>query len=409
MKRFFNWVLILLILFGLYTGLGYAGYHQQPNPVVHWIQGEQPDKSDQQEQNITDPHVLMEQSQYQRAEDIFQTRLKEASEKEKREIQYNLGRVNLEMGDSRDALTFFENVLKTSSDPEQKGLSHLQIARIKEGEEKRIHLQKAAFLDPRGDTGQQLLTYLKNHPPENSAMRLLLKSMEFIHETEPGRDERMTILTETEDLRNTVFQTGRLFYDAERYEIQSGDTLSVIGRRFHVGPGWINYTNNRPLPVTGNPGAQQLRQGDRLVIYPGPLVGEVSVSDTRMYLFYHDAILVNSFEVGIGNPAESPTPRGVFKVSEKDIEPDWVKPGTGEYLEYGDPDNILGTRWMGFAGAKGDGYGVHGTTEPDTIGDQVSGGCIRMENSHVEILYDMVPTLWNDLPDHRRPTFRVTD
>ena len=36
------------------------------------------------------------------------------------------------------------------------------------------------------------------------------------------------------------------------------------------------------------------------------------------------------------------------------------------------------------------GYGIHGTIEPDTIGQQASLGCIRMYNEDVELLFDLL-------------------
>ena len=35
--------------------------------------------------------------------------------------------------------------------------------------------------------------------------------------------------------------------------------------------------------------------------------------------------------------------------------------------------------------------GIHGTIQPDLIGQQVSHGCVRMLNKDVEELYDIVP------------------
>jgi lipoprotein-anchoring transpeptidase ErfK/SrfK len=37
------------------------------------------------------------------------------------------------------------------------------------------------------------------------------------------------------------------------------------------------------------------------------------------------------------------------------------------------------------------GYGIHGTTEPDKIGQQVTAGCVRMRNEEVEELYTLIP------------------
>lgn len=71
-------------------------------------------------------------------------------------------------------------------------------------------------------------------------------------------------------------------------------------------------------------------------------------------------------------------------------EPAWYSPDGGVF-PYGHKENILGTRWIGFKD-KPDlrGYGIHGTTQPETIGTESSNGCIRMLNSDVEELYDFV-------------------
>jgi lipoprotein-anchoring transpeptidase ErfK/SrfK len=46
----------------------------------------------------------------------------------------------------------------------------------------------------------------------------------------------------------------------------------------------------------------------------------------------------------------------------------------------------LGTRRLDL----GDGYGIHGTDEPSSVGRSVSHGCVRMLNQDVETLYPMV-------------------
>jgi lipoprotein-anchoring transpeptidase ErfK/SrfK len=54
----------------------------------------------------------------------------------------------------------------------------------------------------------------------------------------------------------------------------------------------------------------------------------------------------------------------------------------------GNPQNILGSRWLGL---DKEGYGIHGTTEPQSLGKQATAGCVRMQNSEVEQLYSIVP------------------
>ena len=48
---------------------------------------------------------------------------------------------------------------------------------------------------------------------------------------------------------------------------------------------------------------------------------------------------------------------------------------------------VLGTRRLNL----GDGYALHGTNRPETIGRSVSHGCIRLRNEDIVQLYDMVP------------------
>jgi hypothetical protein len=48
---------------------------------------------------------------------------------------------------------------------------------------------------------------------------------------------------------------------------------------------------------------------------------------------------------------------------------------------------VLGTRRL----VLGDGYGIHGTNNPSSIGRSVSHGCVRMRNEDIEKLFEMVP------------------
>jgi lipoprotein-anchoring transpeptidase ErfK/SrfK len=53
----------------------------------------------------------------------------------------------------------------------------------------------------------------------------------------------------------------------------------------------------------------------------------------------------------------------------------------------GGPENPLGARAMYLGGSL---YRIHGSNEPQTIGQAVSSGCIRMTNDDVVDLYDRV-------------------
>jgi lipoprotein-anchoring transpeptidase ErfK/SrfK len=53
----------------------------------------------------------------------------------------------------------------------------------------------------------------------------------------------------------------------------------------------------------------------------------------------------------------------------------------------GGPDNPLGARALYLGSSL---YRIHGTNEPETIGRDVSSGCIRMMNDDVIDLYNRV-------------------
>ena len=50
-------------------------------------------------------------------------------------------------------------------------------------------------------------------------------------------------------------------------------------------------------------------------------------------------------------------------------------------------EGVLGTRRLNL----GDGYGIHGTNKPETVGQAVSHGCVRMRNEDIERLFELVP------------------
>jgi lipoprotein-anchoring transpeptidase ErfK/SrfK len=50
-------------------------------------------------------------------------------------------------------------------------------------------------------------------------------------------------------------------------------------------------------------------------------------------------------------------------------------------------EGVLGTHRLNM----GDGYAIHGTNQPDTVGRAVSHGCVRLRNEDIARLYAMVP------------------
>jgi lipoprotein-anchoring transpeptidase ErfK/SrfK len=86
---------------------------------------------------------------------------------------------------------------------------------------------------------------------------------------------------------------------------------------------------------------------------------------------------------------EELTPEGLFTITVKAKNPYYRK----NNINGGDPENPLGTRWIGFDANETDGriYGLHGTNTPSSIGKYVSQGCVRLQNEAIESLYDFIP------------------
>lgn len=88
---------------------------------------------------------------------------------------------------------------------------------------------------------------------------------------------------------------------------------------------------------------------------------------------YKNGILIKSDSCCTGKPS-TPTPCGKTTIINHIQNPSYTSPETGTYYPGGSPDNPLGTYWNGL-GWKG--YGIHGTNNLDSLGHNLSHGCIR--------------------------------
>ncbi|BCM84679.1 ErfK/YbiS/YcfS/YnhG family protein [Methylobacterium indicum] len=122
---------------------------------------------------------------------------------------------------------------------------------------------------------------------------------------------------------------------------------------------------------------------------PGTLV--VSTAERRLYLVLGDGMALR-YGVGVGRPGF--TWSGTKTITAKREWPSWTppkemlarRPDLPRYMA-GGIDNPLGARAMYIGGTL---YRIHGSNEPDTIGQAVSSGCIRMTNDDVTDLYSRV-------------------
>ncbi|GMV81506.1 MAG: hypothetical protein AMXMBFR7_26900 [Planctomycetota bacterium] len=170
---------------------------------------------------------------------------------------------------------------------------------------------------------------------------------------------------------------------ATMHAVEPGQSLYAIAKRYGVSIGALARLNRLERNAF-------LRVGQTLKVLPG----RVSLHVDRWRLtatLLVDGAYLKQWPVGIG-PDEK-TPSGAFSVRTKLVNPDWYY--GGQRIPFGHPENILGTRWLGFDrdehGGKGAGIGVHGTAIPESVPGRESKGCVRMRNAEVEELYDWLP------------------
>ncbi len=108
----------------------------------------------------------------------------------------------------------------------------------------------------------------------------------------------------------------------------------------------------------------------------------VSIPDRKLAVL-EDGQVLATFPVAVG-AAISPSPTGEFQIVSRISHPTYYHPG--KVIPSG-KDNPLGTRWIGLSQQ---GYGIHGTNAPRSIGHAASHGCIRMRNRDVEQLFTML-------------------
>ena len=123
---------------------------------------------------------------------------------------------------------------------------------------------------------------------------------------------------------------------------------------------------------------------------PGTIV--VDTAARRLYLIQAGG---SALRYGIGVGRTGFQWKGTHKITAKKEFPDWTAPpemrarqrDVPARMKGGDPDNPLGTRAMYLGSTL---YRIHGSNDPDSVGEAESSGCFRMRNEDVADLYKRV-------------------
>jgi lipoprotein-anchoring transpeptidase ErfK/SrfK len=160
---------------------------------------------------------------------------------------------------------------------------------------------------------------------------------------------------------------------------KANDFYDVIFNRFKTGPGGPAAMSSIPREVVPYAG----REAAGTIIVNSP--------ERRLYLVLGDGTALR-YGIGVGRPGFEWG--GVQRISRMEEWPDWTpppqmlrrRPDLPRHME-GGVANPLGARAMYLGGTL---FRIHGSNEPQTIGQAVSSGCIRMTNDDVSDLYQRV-------------------
>ena len=168
------------------------------------------------------------------------------------------------------------------------------------------------------------------------------------------------------------------------HTVASGDSLGKIAGKY-VCPVTLIQT------INGLKGTN-IRAGSKLIVLDHPKFAMTVSRKTNTLLLTLNGEFFKRYSVCTG--ADGKTPLGTFEITEKEENPTWYPDGKAP-IPPGQPGNILGTRWMRLdatgSTARVRGIGIHGTTDPASIGTSASDGCIRMHNADVEEIFRMIP------------------
>ena len=208
--------------------------------------------------------------------------------------------------------------------------------------------------------------------------RDLLKAKEIYQQimTEyPSYEKVEAVQKQLEGINLEIILSNTTSPNSVMHEVSPSETLGVLAKKYNTTIDLIKQNNNLK--------SDTIRVGQKLRIWIGQFNIFVDKSQNKLMLKVGEEVM-KVYDVSTGE--KNSTPVGEFAITTKLVDPVWFNRGAVVPPE--SPENVLGSRWLGFDLP---GYGIHGTVEPETIGQQVTAGCVRMRNQDVEELYTFIP------------------
>lgn len=201
-----------------------------------------------------------------------------------------------------------------------------------------------------------------------------LRALTPWHERKLPPIEQAEVTTLLDQLAGTVVYS-RQHLLAPPHIVQPGENLQQIAARYNMP--WQLLAKINGL---GNP--PKLRPGESLKVMQGPFSAVVDEGHYRLTL-YVAGCYAGRFQIGLGNAVNAPA--GRYEVQDKIENPTYTT-AEGHEFSADDPQNPVGEYWIEL----GQGVGIHGTIDPDSIGSPTTDGGVRLNAADIEHVYDML-------------------
>lgn len=175
---------------------------------------------------------------------------------------------------------------------------------------------------------------------------------------------------------------------------KAGDTMLDLARQFD--DGYVQFMSANPTVDPWQPGVgTKITVPNQYILPDAPRTGIViNIAERRIFYFPPGGKTVQTFPAGVGVQANA-TPLGVTEVVRKEDGPVWIPPPSIR-AERPDlpleippgPDDPLGAFALRLGWTN---YLIHGTNKPDSVGRNVSHGCMHLYPEDIDKLFHEVP------------------
>lgn len=214
----------------------------------------------------------------------------------------------------------------------------------------------------------------------------ILVALVGVYGPSAARAQDSAAVSLSESISGTVFD----------YTIREGDSFTLIGSRYGVGPTILARENGQH--VGDRLVARKIIRVDNRHIVPIAIPYGIIINvPQRMLFYFQNDAMFGAYPIAVGRAVRRwQTPLGKFTVAQLREHPTWHVPlsiqkemedegkTVEEEVEPG-PDNPLGDYWIGLSIPS---VGVHGTNVPVSVYSFRTHGCIRLHPDDARMLFN---------------------